>query len=355
MKEYHYTYKISFPTGHIYFGVRSCKCLPEEDHYLGSPATFKHYWEEHEPTKTVLACWPTREIAEAIEDELILYQWNLDKSLSLNASINGTKFNRYGVNHSEEFIAKRSKKWEFVDPEGNIIEIFNLEKFCREKNLNARNMSSVSKGKCFTHKGYRQVNTKNVGVPFVKINACAKLFKLKSPSGEILEGRNISAFARAHDLTISNLLKVVRGERLSCKGFSLPTPRTALSKAKPFQLVSPLGEVINDTNLADFARKNNLNNSNLNAVVRGKVLHYKGYTANLEAHSLYLAAKETRGVSKREPGYIVSWTEEKIRKAKYFKVKEEAIKLRDSLEKNGYEFAVNVPNWKEKLNAKEDK
>jgi hypothetical protein len=355
MKEYHYTYRISFPTGHVYFGVRSCSCLPEEDSYLGSPATFKHYWEEHEPTKTILACWPTREIAEAIEDELILYQWSLDKSLSLNASVNGTKFNRYGTKHSEEFIANRSKKWEFVDPEGKVIEVFNLEKFCRDKDLDPSNMRSVNKGRDSVHKGYRQVNENTIGVPFVKVNAGSKVFKLKSPSGEMIEGINISAFAREHGLIPGNLHQVIRGERLSHRGYTLPNHRTALSRAKPFQLVSPLGEVINDTNLAAFAGKNNLNNSNLNAVIRGKVLHYKGYTANLENHSLYLAAKETRGISKRDPGYIVSWTEEKTRKAKYFRAKEKAIELRDKLEKEGYEFAVNVPNWKEKLDGQEDK
>jgi hypothetical protein len=232
MKEYHYTYKISFPTGHVYFGVRSCKCLPEEDTYMGSPSTFKHYWKDHEPSKTILACWPTREIAEAIEDELILYQWSLDRNLSLNATVNGTKFNRCGVKHSDE---------------------------------------------------------------------------------------------------------------------------TRLKMSGPYVLVSPEGIVYEGNNLTEFCRNINISPSHFPQIARGHRLHYKGWTCSIEAHRLYTKFYPDRGIRKREKDWGVRWIQDGTRKSKYFKVKEEAIKLRDNLEKEGYEFAIKVPNWKEKLDDQEDK
>ena len=42
----HYTYLITYTTGKKYIGVRSCKCLPEEDtNYIGSSKyTNKYHW-----------------------------------------------------------------------------------------------------------------------------------------------------------------------------------------------------------------------------------------------------------------------------------------------------------------------
>lgn len=67
---YHYTYLITYTDGKKYMGVRSCKCLPEDDYkYLGS--------SKHTPSKScvikkdILAKFPSRK--EAIEAE-IAYQ-----------------------------------------------------------------------------------------------------------------------------------------------------------------------------------------------------------------------------------------------------------------------------------------
>lgn len=49
----HYVYKITFQNQpYVYYGSRSCNCLPEEDSdYLGSPITNKKYWVDFEPKK----------------------------------------------------------------------------------------------------------------------------------------------------------------------------------------------------------------------------------------------------------------------------------------------------------------
>lgn len=176
MKEYHYTYKISFPTGHIYYGVRSCKCLPENDTYLGSPVTHKNYWTKYEPVKTVLASWPTREIAEEIEDELILYQWSLDKNLSLNAGVNGTKFNNYGKKHTEE------------------------------TKLKIKNKITTEAGRRAISKAITERNIKP--------------FKLVNPEGEIVEGVNLTEFALANNIESGGLFKVIGDKSLHYCGWT---------------------------------------------------------------------------------------------------------------------------------------
>ena len=43
----------------------------------------------------------------------------------------------------------------FVDPDGNIHDVYNLSKFCRENNLSQGHMSSVSSGLRSHHKGWK--------------------------------------------------------------------------------------------------------------------------------------------------------------------------------------------------------
>lgn len=63
----HYTYLITYQNGMKYMGVRSCKCLPEEDvKYFGSS---KHTPDKSQiKSKQILAVFPSRK--EAIEAEI---------------------------------------------------------------------------------------------------------------------------------------------------------------------------------------------------------------------------------------------------------------------------------------------
>jgi hypothetical protein len=155
----HYVYKITFETGHIYYGVRSCECLPKEDPYLGSPYTYKHFWDEYQPVKTIIADdFLTREDANEFEGFCIQMQWLKNKELSLNASDRGVKFNNYGRKASPETIAKRvskkSKTYTLINPEGNTVEITNLSQFCRYNKLTDTSMIAVSKGNRLHHHGW---------------------------------------------------------------------------------------------------------------------------------------------------------------------------------------------------------
>lgn len=47
-----------------------------------------------------------------------------------------------------------SKNYRFISPSGEVIEIYNLNKFCRENNLCNRHMNSVNLGKRKHHRGW---------------------------------------------------------------------------------------------------------------------------------------------------------------------------------------------------------
>lgn len=94
---YHYTYKIHYSTGKFYIGVRTSKCLPEEDtKYLGSS---KYTPNNLVVMKEILQVFPTRK--QAIEHEVTLHKkydiaknpnfYNRAKQVSKKFDVTGIK------------------------------------------------------------------------------------------------------------------------------------------------------------------------------------------------------------------------------------------------------------------------
>lgn len=52
---------------------------------------------------------------------------------------------------------KNAKHYKLIDPDGNIIEIFNMKKYCKLHNLHASNMCELVRGKVSQYKGYKNI------------------------------------------------------------------------------------------------------------------------------------------------------------------------------------------------------
>lgn len=194
---HHYVYKIEFETGHVYYGSRTCSCLPDNDtSYLGSPITYKKHWEEFTPTKVILREFGTREEANEYENVLIEWAWSVNKSLSLNATIQGIKFNKVGISHTEETRKKIS--------ESNKQTYYNKVHLPRPEEIR-RKISRSCLGKT---KSFEQVDKR------------AYDFTLISPEGEEIKGRNISDFARKNNLCPSAIINVLKGTKFHYKGWT---------------------------------------------------------------------------------------------------------------------------------------
>ena len=50
---------------------------------------------------------------------------------------------------------KKAKDYSFINPQGELIQVHNLHKFCRENKLDQRNMNAVNKGKTKSHRGWK--------------------------------------------------------------------------------------------------------------------------------------------------------------------------------------------------------
>lgn len=59
-----------------------------------------------------------------------------------------------GKKQSEDTILKRSKSYIVTNPYGESITIQNLNRFCKENNLNQGAMAAIARGKPTTHKGW---------------------------------------------------------------------------------------------------------------------------------------------------------------------------------------------------------
>ena len=112
MEEFHYVYRITYTdVPNVYYGSRTCRCLPEDDVYWGTPVAFKEFMDAHASTriKTILYTgFGTREKATSCEADLIRKQWDIDKPLSLNAHIPGEKFCMLDRKHKPETRKKMS-------------------------------------------------------------------------------------------------------------------------------------------------------------------------------------------------------------------------------------------------------
>lgn len=142
----------------------------------------------------------------------------------------------------------------------------------------------------------------------------------------------------------------VRFSALGLKKSEESKTKISFKNSKPFKLVSPDGKLIEGSNLRSFSNKKDFSYGNLHSVIKGERLHYKGYTANLEAHQLYLESKELRGIYFKGSIIVVDWKESGIRNYQSFKTLQDAKKFRDKIEiKLNKVFQIQVSNWKQKL------
>ena len=65
----------------------------------------------------------------------------------------------YKEKFSHEHISRMRKKYKFINPQGEVIHIENLLKYCRENELNQAHMHGVWTGKRKQHKGWTSINS----------------------------------------------------------------------------------------------------------------------------------------------------------------------------------------------------
>lgn len=115
-------------------------------------------------------------------------------------------------------------KYRLISPWGELFEGENISKFAREQNLDRRDVSSIVNGYVKSYKGWKLPETEFIGTQ-AKIKAKEKEFKLISPEGELVIGKNRADFCRKYGLSAGNLSMLINKKPYfkSVKGWKLAT------------------------------------------------------------------------------------------------------------------------------------
>lgn len=166
------------------------------------------------------------------------------------------------------------RSYELLDPNDKLVAGTSISKLQKQTGLFYGSLSSLIRGEIDYYKGWRRADNPNA-----KSNKILKTFKIESPTGEIIETTNLAKFCRENNLSKSALNRVFKGIDQQCKGWKLPGVKIKPNvNACEFKLKSPEGEIFSGFNLRAFATSKNLSYKTLWAVEKGKKKSYIGWT-----------------------------------------------------------------------------
>lgn len=113
---------------------------------------------------------------------------------------------------------KNKKLFRFVDPDGNLVEIYGLKQYCKEKGLHYATMCNLHRGCNFGYKGWRKFFEKDA--PLRKLTT---QFRIISSSGKIIMADGAKSFCKQHGIPHRIFLKgaICHGHRI-IRRFCLP-------------------------------------------------------------------------------------------------------------------------------------
>lgn len=170
---------------------------------------------------------------------------------------------------TEEIISKnpnafggkfKSKKYTLLNPQGKLVEIENLNRFCRKNNLNYKLMADVASGKRKEHDGWKN--------PYRK----TKTYSFISPKGEVVTTENVSELCRKENIPRRTMFAIHGGVGISCLGWRkyYPSGEVAKHKGKNYLIENETGEILQVNNLTTFCRENGLCRDSLRKGIKSK-------------------------------------------------------------------------------------
>lgn len=229
-----------------------------------------------------------------------LKKWCQDKNIkyhSLRRVTERKKFQHEGWRLQEDvFIENQGQKkllteykstkyeMELIAPNGEIIKVNNIYKFCQDYNFSRTAFYKLIKKEAFSAYGYRlnlneqeqkELNKKQKekGLKSTQIKKISTL--------EIIEVKNVSNFCRENNICLNNFFTMLKGKTSSCEGYCLPqTDVTKIIFPKKIiyiKLKSPTGEIIEGDNLKEILIGRGVTSSTIHSFISGKYSSAKGW------------------------------------------------------------------------------
>ena len=258
---YYYTYQITnLINNKIYYGVRSSKCLPEEDiNYLGSGTIIKRavkkYGKENF-SKKIDKIFETREEANLYEAEIVNEKW-IEREDTYNLRIGG--MNGYSWKMSEEVkikISKSLKGRKFSEEHSRKIS---------EAQIGEKNHRYGTKASVATR---QKLSIRNTGVNnnmYGKTHSDEVKKKLRECNiGKKLSEETKRKISEVHKGKVTPEETKIKMSEAACK--------------RQYLVTSPDGIEQIIRNLQKFSEENNLTGSHMYAICNGSLTQHKGWT-----------------------------------------------------------------------------
>lgn len=192
-----------------------------------------------------------------------------------------------GIRLSDEAKQKLSKHWKgHIKSEETRRKLSEANKGKKMSEESRRKMSEAMKGrvvkpetiakilKTRKEKGIRPSEETKKKMSLARSDSYNR-FIFISPDGVIYEGENLSGFCREHDLSQSNMLRVLKGLQKFHKGWTCPKYKF---NEKTYKLKSPEGTILEFKSIKDFCITQSLSYNAVSGVLSGKQKNHKGWT-----------------------------------------------------------------------------
>ena len=268
-------------------GVYQITCVANDKIYIGSAISLRRRWNEHRRALRggyhhnphLQSAWNKYGESQfrvsvleltGMDDVLRAEQMWIEKT---QCAERRTGFNIFDMAGSPGQTFARV--WEgFIDPDGNVVTIFNLHDFCRIHELDHPSMMRLAQGrsKLKSYKGWTHKNS-------VRKRAYIKTYDgFIDPQGNAVGSiTNLAAFCREHGLEKTHMVAVAHGRLISHQGWTFATGRRPLKRLYR-GFVSPAGERVEIVNLMAFCRENGLSPIHMHNVKSGARKSHKGWT-----------------------------------------------------------------------------
>jgi group I intron endonuclease len=269
-------------------GVYQIRCVPTGKIYVGSAVSLRGRWYQHRRSlqrgehanRYLQQAW-NKYGEENFEFSVLEYASKKDLLAAEQVWIDKTDCTDRSKGFNISNIAGSPgnslvQTWEgFIDPEGSEVVITNLDEFCRKHNLSRSAMWSLARGKSKlkSHRGWTHKNS-------VRQRDYIKTFEgFIDPEGNPIDPiTNLAEFCRQHNLDNTHMIAVANGRICSHRGWTHERGRTPRNFKTYTGFVNPKGERIIIVNLDEFCRENGLHPVKMRQLKSGLIRRYKGWT-----------------------------------------------------------------------------
>ncbi len=162
---------------------------------------------------------------------------------------------------------KTENYYEFISPDGILLEINDLRDFCKTNNLRLLDMVKVANNQKKHCKFYSNPNDP------------LKRYMIISPDNkvyEVVEGK-LEDFGRKMNLSESTITVIVSEKFKTMNGWRLLKNKNIKPQKSIFRVKSPSNKIYTIVNLTEFAQLHNLSKSGLSSIKNGRQKHHRGW------------------------------------------------------------------------------